>query len=155
MRPYERYYRCCPYCGWFPEPIERSAPHFVDGDLELLSPEVLAALRGEVSRVDAPVQIPHALSGTPAEGALRRNHWQRQQNQRDLRSVMAWWAGVHTGSQSESERKFFHRFGVDVASALALNAADAEALTTRIRGYLASVGVDCSQDAFTWAASQQ
>ena len=46
---YPRYLKTCPYCGFYPEPAERSAPEFVDGDLHELTPETLAAMRGKVA----------------------------------------------------------------------------------------------------------
>lgn len=53
---FPRYQRVCPYCGLeVPPPDNRGGPEYVDGDLFELSPEALAALRGEVAEVDADV----------------------------------------------------------------------------------------------------
>ena len=131
-RPYERHLVGCPFCGHFPEPAARSAPQHVDGDLVLLTPDVLARLRGEA---DKPLLIPHGA--TPAiEGALRKHHRARNEAQAVLRAAMDQWAGyrVAAGERDErvQQRRFFLTFGLDVLSAQALPAREADELRAKI-----------------------
>lgn len=138
FQAYEAVTNRCPFCGHKPEPVSRSAPQFVDGDLIELDPLVLMAMRGEIQRIDSHgPPIPQSLMGTPAELRLRRLWGERQDAQRELRDVMAYWAGMgrtlHGWSDSELYRRFYHTFGVDPLNACKLDRAEAEALTRKIR----------------------
>lgn len=131
-RPYERTFPACPFCGHVVVPAERSAPQHVDGDLVLLTPDVLAKLRGEI---DAPLRIPYGA--TPAvEGALRKHHSARNEAQAALRAAMDQWAGYRVAAGEADpraqQRRFFLRFGVDVLSAQALSAREANELRAKI-----------------------
>lgn len=131
-RPYERTFPACPFCGHVVVPAERSAPQHVDGDLVLLTPDVLAKLRGEI---DAPLRIPYGA--TPAiEGALRKHHSSRNEAQAALRSAMDQWAGYRVAAGEADprvqQRRFFLQFGVDVLSAQALPAREANELRAKI-----------------------
>lgn len=135
---YERVYATCPYCGHQPAPAGRSAPEQVDGDLAELDPAVLAAMRGEVLRVDgvAPL-IPGAAP--EVNGGIRKRHYVRQQAQAALRDAMATWSGWQTHlarPMSEQHRRFWFRYGVDALSAQTLGEADALALAERINNDL-------------------
>ena len=108
----------------------KPAPEFVDGDLLELDADTLAVLRGEIARIDGDPVIPYG-AGPEVVGAVRRRHWERQQGQAALRNVIAWWAGLENAQgrgESESYRRFYHRFGVDVANAQTLNAKEASEL---------------------------
>lgn len=141
---YERIHPTCPYCGSKPTPVSRSAPEFVDGDLTELDPAILAQLRGEVDRVDMlPADYRSELQrkGCPTAGehANVKRHVERQDAQGALRASMAWWAGYHSArgrSDSESYRRFYHKFGIDVLSAQALGYNDALRLAERINNEL-------------------
>lgn len=140
---YERFLKTCPYCGFYPEPAERSAPEFVDGDLFELTPEVLAAMRGKVEQIDGAPRIPQHLDAMAARGVMNRHH-ERQQAQHVLRELIALWAGwqQHQGrDDSQSYRVFFHTFGIDVLRAQALGRPDAEALAAKIQMVLNRHGV--------------
>lgn len=140
---YPRYMKVCPYCGYYPEPQRRDAPEFVDGDLTELSPETLAALRGEIERIDGPARIPQHLGAIAAMGLTNR-HRERQEAQVALRATMALWAGWqrHKGhDDSEAYRRFYHAFGIDVLGAQALGRPDAEKLTERVQAILDQNGV--------------
>ena len=131
-RPYERTFPACPFCGHVVVPAERSAPQHVDGDLALLTPDVLAKLRGEI---DAPLRIPYGA--TPAiEGALRKHHSARNEAQAALRAAMDQWAGYRVAAGEADprvqQRRFFLQFGVDVLSAQALPAREANELRAKI-----------------------
>lgn len=144
IQPYERVFKCCPYCGHYPPPPSRSAPEFVDGDLTELDAETLAALRGEIARIDGDPVIPYGAAPEVA-GAVRRRHWERREGQKALRNVIAWWAGLENAQgrgESESYRRFYHRFGVDVANAQTLNAKEAAELAGRVAAELAKYGID-------------
>jgi hypothetical protein len=130
---YEAYLKGCPYCGNIPQPKGRSSPDLVDGDLFELDADVLAAMRGEISRIDGPAKAPKGV-GRAAEIAIHRRHTARQEAQRELRGMIARWAGHYHPKHSDSEilRMFYSAFGIDVLSAQALNAEDANKLRLTI-----------------------
>jgi hypothetical protein len=137
FQPYERIYDCCPYCGAAaPPPAERGGPEFVDGKLHLLDPMVVAQMRlAVIQRDQLHPSIPQGASPLVVRGIQNRHH-AGQQAQAALRSAMAAWAGWHLGTQSENESRFFHRYGVDVLTAQALAATEANALAERINNDL-------------------
>lgn len=142
-RVYERYRLSCPYCGMVPEPPGRSTPDMVDGDLHELDAEVLAALRGEVERLDAPPAIWGNMNPLHANGMLA-NHAKRKEAQGELRQTMQLWAGwqQQKGLQlRECFKAFFLVYGINVASAEALAPAKAQELTARIKDDLGKHGV--------------
>ena len=140
---YERFHRACPYCGYAPEPTSRSAPEHVDGDLLEMDASFLARLRGESNLLQEP-KIPYGA--TPEiRGAILKRHREWVSSQTDLRGSIAWWAGWQRSlgrSDSEGYRRFFHEFGVDVASAQSLKTKEAAELRTRVEQVLSSNGVD-------------
>src|SRR5690606_22130412 len=108
----------------------------VDGDLIEFSPELIAALSGEISRIDGAPVIPYGA--TPIIEASVKKRWkERQEAQATLRDTIAIWAGIGRDegrSDGEMYRTFWYKFGkVDVMTAQALNAASAAELTERIR----------------------
>lgn len=135
LQPYEVVLPGCPVCGVKPTPQRRGTPEHVDGDCFELDPEVLKVMRGEVARIDNPVEIPGSVSG-PVALAIRKRHIERQENQRYLREAWALWQGwqLHQGrGEIEGHKRFYFKFGIDVLSAHALGAPDAAALTIRIQ----------------------
>lgn len=137
---YERFRTCCPFCGFYPEITDRSAPEFVDGDLFELSPETLAAMRGDIAKLEA---APPSWPGAP-QGALNKTHQERIIAQYALRQTMALWSGMHTKENrpmSEQYRRFYHQFGIDVLSAQALGRPEAEALNQKIISVLTRANV--------------
>jgi superfamily II DNA or RNA helicase len=140
MAPYERVHASCPFCGWIPTPAGRTAPEFVDGDLPELDAATLAALRGEVAKVDRhPDEILRMMEKAGhaypiAKGAANR-HEERLRAQNELRDAVAWWAGHQRAAgrpDAESYRRFYFMFGVDVLTAQTLGRADAEKLAAKI-----------------------
>lgn len=138
---YEAIYKTCPYCGYVPKILNRSGPEFVDGDLTELSPEVLAIMRGEIDRIDAPPSeirdkmIFAGASHMVALGAAKQ-HGLRQEAQSGLREVMLRWGGLQRLNgrpDSESYKRFYFKFGVDVWTAKTLGRRKAEELTLRIQ----------------------
>jgi DNA repair protein RadD len=140
MQPYPRYLDACPYCGHIPIPASRSSVEFVDGCLYELDPQVLAAMRGAVQAVDRhPDEVLRAMqrAGAPPPAAYgaAKQHEARQRAQTVLREAMALWGGYQQAmgrSLSEAQRRWWHRYGVDVLSAQALGRPEAEALTARV-----------------------
>lgn len=135
LREYEAIFKSCPYCGYSTPPAERSKPEFVDGDLTELSPNTLAAMRGEIERIDAPASEVYEKLNKYNKGAARgafKNHMARQESQKLLRESIAWWRGHQNLDDSTSYRKFYLTFGVDVATAQTLGSKDAEKLAIKI-----------------------
>ena len=139
-QPYSRILVGCPYCGHVPEPDSRGRPEFVDGDMFEVSPDVLAALRGGISKVDiSPEEMRRRmlLSGASdlVAGSVAKNQRIRSEMQKSLRASMQWWGAVENAkglSDREAQRKFFHRFGVDILTAQTLGKQEALALATKI-----------------------
>ncbi len=137
---YERIYAACPYCGYVTPPTVRNAPEFVDGDLCELDPATLAEMRGEINRVDMDKEeyrTELAAKRTPEIGQLTHvaRHVKRQDAQAALRNSIAWWAGYQRAmgiNDSESYRRFYFAFGIDVMTAQALNTKEAVDLTSQI-----------------------
>lgn len=144
LAPYERILAACPYCGEAaPLPQGRSKPEQVDGDLTLLDEAALAAMRGEIAKIDGPCYPPHGVPDYVARSILKR-HNERQAAQKDLRAAIAWWAGYQSAigaTDSESYRRFWFRYGIDVAGAQTLGRGEAEELAQRIHADLRAVGV--------------
>ena len=144
LQPYEAVQKRCPYCDHYEPPASRGGPEFVDGDLTELDPAMLAALRGEIARIDGDFHAPRGLEGMAVMGA-RKQHAARQEGQKALRNAVAWWAGVEHArghSESESYRRFYFRFGIDVANAQTLGAREAGELAAQVNAELSQYGVD-------------
>lgn len=141
---YERIYSACPFCGHVTPPAARNAPEFVDGDLCELDPATLAQMRGEIDRVDMDKELYReelAAKHTPKIGQLAhvKRHAERQDAQAALRHSIAWWAGYQRAmgrNDSESYRRFYFAFGVDVMTAQALNTKEAIELAGQINEHL-------------------
>jgi len=107
--------------------------------LHELDEATLAAMRGEVARVDRPaseiLDAMQPLHGYVIAKSIANKHGDRQRAQAELRESIAWWAGHRRAAgdaDSVSYRRFYHTFGTDVLSAQTLGRADAEELTTRV-----------------------
>lgn len=141
---YERIHAECPFCGFKPQPMARSGPEQVDGDLCELSPAVLAQMRVEVNRVDMSpdaYRAELAAKHVPPIGQMAnvKRHVKRQEAQTELRAAIAWWAGYQRAAgqkDSESYRRFYFKFGIDVISAQALGAKAALDLALKINTHL-------------------
>lgn len=140
---YEAIYKQCPYCGAVHTPAARSAPQFVDGDLEELDTATLAIMRGEINRIDLPAdtirnQIERGGAGALAARGGAKQHGLRQDAQAELRTAVALWAGAQRAlgrPDSESYRRFWFAFGIDVMTAQTLGRREAEELTERVVNY--------------------
>ncbi len=129
---YEATTATCPFCGHKAEPESRRSIEFVDGDLIELDPATLAAMRGEVEKIDGPVPF----KVTDARLASMAKHWTaRQEAQTGLRAAIALWAGVQRDlgrDDAHIYRRFFHTFGVDIMTAQTLGATEANQLKDKI-----------------------
>lgn len=141
---YERIYKACPYCGHVPVPASRSGPEQVDGDLIELDPAALAAMRGDIDKVDMDQEayrLELVKKYVPLVGQLAnvKRHVATQEAQEALRGSIAWWAGYQRAagrSDSESYRRFYFKFGTDVMTAQTLKAVDAIELAGRVNEHL-------------------
>lgn len=133
LKPYERSEIRCPHCNTPPpEPSDRSGPQMVDGDLYLWDASQLAAMRGEVARIDQPAYIPKNVAPNVAR-AIMNNHHERINAQKALRETIALWAGKWASKDDRvNYKRFYLIFGMTVPEACALNKADAEIMTGRI-----------------------
>jgi ribosomal protein L32 len=144
---YERIHRICPYCGHYPIPAIRSGPEHVDGDLEELDAATLDRMRAELAGVDATTgeeRARLAAKRVPLVGQMAgvKRHVARQEAQAGLRDAIALWAGYqrHAGrADTESYRRFYHKFGVDVLTAQTLGAKEAAELEGRVRAHMGGV----------------
>jgi len=155
---FERFLKVCPFCGLeirTPTPAERTGPEHVDGDLFELDADTLAAMRGEVAKVDRPIDEAVAeyradlmRKHTPTIGVMA--HTKRfagkleaqQQAIGALREIMAIWAGHYRAAgrdDSEIFRRFYLRYGVDWLSAQALSTEAALTLGERVAMDIGSV----------------
>ena len=139
-QPYERVLILCPYCGTKWEPADRSKPEYVDGDLFELSPETLAAMRGEIAKVDesaAALESRMKYAGAPGYviGNAIKQHAIKQSAQVVLRDQISWWAAYHrqmNRGDQEIWRRFYHAFGIDIMKAQYLGRSDATDLAMKI-----------------------
>ena len=138
VQVYERVLPACPFCGFAPVPADRSAPEFVDGDLLELDPAVLAALRGEAQRLRDEPTYPSS-AGIDTRHAIFKRHSERRVSQSELERTIALWAGWQRylgRGLNETYRRFYHRFGVDIATAQTLGTREAYALLERVAAEL-------------------
>jgi DNA repair protein RadD len=140
MSPYSRVDDACPFCGWVPVPVGRSKPEEVDGCVYELDPATLAAMRGEIAKVDEHPDAVRAWmqrAGHPpvVYNSAAKSQREKQEAQAALRQEMSLYGGIQAYlglSDREAQRKFYHQFGIDVLGAQALPRADAEILTEKI-----------------------
>lgn len=146
-QPYEAFLRCCEFCGYMPEPKGRREPAEVEGDLELLDEETMAAIRA--SYLEARQSIEHYRSAIASGEHGRMNHMMAQANVNrhaekleelaKLDEAFGRFGGkYHARGESDSQiqRRFYATFGIDVLTAGSLKRADAEKLRGKIDSVL-------------------
>ena len=135
MSVYTRFLRSCPYCGHYPQPQQRTAPEFVDGDLLELDTATLARLRGEAERiVTEPPKYPQGVEPYVIKG-IQNRHAEKIRSQNQLREAIAQWAGFlkYQGAEdSEIYRRFYLTFGVDILTAQTLGTTEANMLYSKV-----------------------
>ena len=137
-QPYEAFHLACPYCGEVIEPLHRSGPQHVDGDLFELDREALAAVfaaQQHAEMSDDEYRQDQLRRHIPAIGRPRdlRRHQAAQYRRKVLRGLVNTWVACQAGREmGEVHRRFYHRFGVDIGTAFTLNASDTDALAERI-----------------------
>lgn len=143
-RPFNKFLNACPYCGQEkPKPKKRAAkegPEPIDGELELLTPEQLAELRGYVTHFDrSPEQYRDEMIAKHTPRRFVNTHVERfekdQINQEYLRDSIARWGALQREiglKDEESQRKFSYKFGVNVLAAQSLKTKDSVALNIKI-----------------------
>jgi len=134
FKQYEALRPDCPFCGHKPEPVGRSRPEQVDGDLIELDPETLRAMRDEIARVDDAPVVPYGASKV-VENSVKKRWQERQDAQTTLRNTIALWAGMWRERGDDDHaiyRRFYHLFGTDVLTAQTLGTTDALELNRRI-----------------------
>jgi superfamily II DNA or RNA helicase len=137
-QPYERVKSKCPHCDHKPEPVGRSGPEFVDGDLTEFSPEFMARLHGQFNKLrNVEAAVPLGASEVVVNSVKKRRRELLEAHTR-LADAISIWAGVgrdvHRESDSELYRRFYLMFGVDVMSAQIIDSRpEVEALESKIR----------------------
>lgn len=140
MTPYAATDRTCPTCGYMPVPASRKDPKHVDGDLQLLDDEALAALLGAKAEAQIDERALWAelcRKRIPQTIALKQcaDHRRRVAQLGALGEAMGVWGGLwlqRGDSDSQMQRRFYSLFGYDVISAQALKRDEAEKLTAKI-----------------------
>ena len=153
-QPFPATFKVCPHCGRRETPaLPGAGPKEIKGDLTELSPQMLMRLTGEVQKIDVTASTIHRgliQSGMHSDVASKvaRNHQLRQIAQGDakegtgLRGAIAYWAGYQRAMgrvDSESYRRFFFKFNIDVMSAQTLNTKDTKQLEEKVRNELAKL----------------
>lgn len=145
--PFDRALFICPYCGHQDHRTSRSGGErdareeleLVDGDLELLDPEVLRELEKEIELEDpdAIAERVTKAAGIIAGKSARKKQMERIEMQKTLATTIAEWAGIqkHLGYKDRSiKKKFYLEFGETITVALSLTRAEMEQMNTDIRG---------------------
>lgn len=138
---YDRFRSVCSECGFKPVPLERSGPEHVDGDLMELDAETLAQLREAVDHTNIDPEAYRAqliARNFPkiAQLAGVKRFAENQEAQSRLRDAIAWWAGYQRSlgrSDSESYRRFYITYGVDVMTAQTLKTKETIILMDKLR----------------------
>jgi DNA repair protein RadD len=141
FKPFPKFHTKCPHCGTaIPQPSARGGAQEVDGNIYLLSDEVLRQMRGQIVHIAGDAVVPY---GKPELGSIvRSNHQERQKQQHLLRTTMNMWAGTYPQYSNETNYKqFYFLFGIDVIGACTLGAGDAEKLRTKIVKQMAERGI--------------
>lgn len=139
LKPFKRIMTACPHCGAeIPPPMGRSGPEQVDGDLALLSPEVLEALRAELPVSEGEYRerlMAQRLPEIPFRANMKR-HRERLDALGMLRHEIAVWSGaLHAQGLSDREihKAWWLEWGCTVYDALGQSARDAMAMTAKLK----------------------
>jgi len=143
-RVFESLTNICPYCGKEDKSSirkEKLTPEDVHGDLQLLDISTLDALHAEIANINMdPVDLKAQLNDRYYGNHMMINtqlKYRREQVEAldNLSDAIAEWSApnLHAGQPlAERQRRFFHRFGIDVLTVKTLKKQDAINLTDRI-----------------------
>lgn len=140
-QPYEAFYKVCPFCGSEqPPPAARKSPEQVDGDLFELDVEGMAAMfkkQADADMSDSDYRTSQIVRNIPPQGRAKdlKRHERAKYRRQILRDLVGWWVGMAPPGRdmSETHRRFYIRFGIDIGSAFTLNADDTDALCILIQ----------------------
>jgi len=110
----------------------------VEGDLVELDAEAMSALFERMRRADCDEDEYRRdlyARNVPPIGHSRalKAHNEAKYRREVLRQLVGWWVGTQHGrDMSEIHRRFYHRFGVDIATAFTLDAKRTDALANKI-----------------------
>ena len=135
FRIYDAYLARCPYCQHKRVPQSRQSIEHVEGDLLELDTAILAEMR---SKIDVPFD-PRRFTGAPMIALLTAQKRDREKTlaQEHLRLSIGIWGAIQQRdgmTKSEAYRKFWHKWGIDVETAKALEARPALELNEKVRG---------------------
>lgn len=138
-QPFDAFLTACPYCGAAVVYGRRKAPDQVDGDLLELDQDAMAAVFAAMQRADQDDetyrrgQIARRIPAVGQPADLRR-HQAARYRRGVLRELVGWWIGMQPAGREMNEkyRRFYHRFGTDIATAFTLNAAETDTLIQRV-----------------------
>ena len=148
--PFDRALHQCPFCGHEDhksgraggERSPKEALEMVDGDLELLDPEMIRQLEREIDLED-PDSIAERVTkaaGPIAGKSARKKQLERIEMQKVLSQTIAEWAGIqkqmHRYSDRSIKKKFYNVFDETITVALSLTRSDMEIMNNRIRGMM-------------------
>lgn len=144
-QPIPIYEKKCHLCGVVQElsKSERSTPEAVGGDLMELDIEGMAVLMEKIrqaQRGDEEYSLDQIKRNLPpiARPADMKRHRSAQYRRKVLENLTGWWLGMQPADRdmAEKQRRFFHRFDIDLYTAHTLSAADTDKLIDRItRGF--------------------
>lgn len=148
--PFDRALHQCPFCGHEDhksgraggERSPKEALEMVDGDLELLDPEMIRQLEREIDLED-PDSIAERVTkaaGPIAGKSARKKQLERIEMQKVLSQTIAEWAGIqkqmHRYSDRSIKKKFYNVFDETITVALSLTRSDMEIMNNKIRGMM-------------------
>lgn len=141
FKSFERFYTACPYCGKkVPAPTTRGGADEVDGNVYLMSPELLAKFHRDIEHIKGPPSLP--IGRPELNGVVRHNHAERQKQQALLQRTVDLWAGSYPEVSNETNyKRFYFLFGMDVVQACTLGAGDAEKLRNKVVSQMAQRGI--------------
>jgi superfamily II DNA or RNA helicase len=131
---FDRVNKVCPYCFHKPEPLSRSAPEYVDGDLHELDLDFIHRRMAEINHIHGAPLIPYNATGI-VEASVKKRHHARRDAHLTLRDAIAWWSGHQRAlgvPDDEAYRRFYHTFHTDVLTAQTSSASEAQELATRV-----------------------
>ena len=113
FKPYERFRTCCPYCGWkppLPEPAGRTI-ETVDGDLTLLSREVLERMRKAmmIESAGSVAERVRMAAGDIAAASVANKQMEKIAAHKRLQDAIAQWAGIQR-AKGRDDREIHKRF---------------------------------------------